>query len=252
MPPPVGFITLRCSDPSTELTIRLGEERPDVTAGYGGWEEVARPRRVAVVTWTGSSVRRMSLEVLIDNWAAGTSIESEIAALDALARPRRGGSPPSITLDAAGGHLPYKGLRWVVDGIAWGDALMNPYGNRTRQAATLSLVEFVSDELVEERSPANRRQAKAASKSGKNSKRGAKEKRKAASRGKGSKARRRSVSHARDITATSATSAVFEGEDLASIAARELGDGRRWREIADLNGLRDPRAIQVGQVLRLP
>jgi nucleoid-associated protein YgaU len=31
-----------------------------------------------------------------------------------------------------------------------------------------------------------------------------------------------------------------------------LGDARRWREIADLNGIRDPRAITVGQVLRLP
>ena len=42
------------------------------------------------------------------------------------------------------------------------------------------------------------------------------------------------------------------GESLVEIAADELGDASRWREIAELNGLRDPQAISPGQVLRLP
>jgi nucleoid-associated protein YgaU len=39
---------------------------------------------------------------------------------------------------------------------------------------------------------------------------------------------------------------------LLAIAARELGDADRWVELAELNGLRDPRAITPGQVIRLP
>ena len=42
------------------------------------------------------------------------------------------------------------------------------------------------------------------------------------------------------------------GDDLLSVAARELGDADRWVEIAQLNGIRDPRTIAEGQVLRLP
>jgi LysM domain-containing protein len=245
MPPAVGYVTIRSSSPPTTLTVRLGEDRPTVSAGYGGWDEIARPRRVGVVTWTGSPVRRMDVSVLFDTWAQGTSVEDDIAALDTLARPRRGGSPPTITLDAAGSHLPYKGLTWVIEALAWGDALMNVHGNRTRQAATLSLLEYVSDQLVQERSPANRRQAKAARKTGQNTKKSAAERRTAAKRGKTSRAH--VGAHTLAVLGTA-----YDGEDLVSIAARELGDPNRWREIADLNGLRDPRAIVVGQVLRLP
>jgi hypothetical protein len=244
MPPPVGWITIRCQSPPTLLTVRLGEDRPDVSAGYGGWDEIERPRRVSIVTWTGSPVRRMSVALLFDNWAEGTSIEADLARLDALARPRIGGAPPTVTLDAAGGHLPYKGLTWAIDGIEWGDALMNGHGNRTRQAVTLSLVEYVSDQLVAEEAPASKRQAKAARKSKKNTKRGANEKRKAAGRG------RRSKAHHATLLADEAEA--FTGEDLPQLAARLLGDSRRWREIADLNDIRDPRAIRAGQVLRLP
>ena len=44
------------------------------------------------------------------------------------------------------------------------------------------------------------------------------------------------------------------GDNLFDIAARELGDPQRWREIFDLNRdqIDDPALIFAGQVLRLP
>jgi nucleoid-associated protein YgaU len=45
---------------------------------------------------------------------------------------------------------------------------------------------------------------------------------------------------------------VKRGDTLSSIAADQLGDYRRWTEIADLNDIRDPRRVKVGQTLRLP
>ena len=45
---------------------------------------------------------------------------------------------------------------------------------------------------------------------------------------------------------------VRAGQSLWRIAAAELGDGERWTEIAELNGLDDPNAIREGDVLRLP
>jgi hypothetical protein len=237
----IGFVTLICSSPEVTLKLRLSEERPTVTAGYGGWEEVERPRRVGVVTWKGSPVRRLTLGVIFYHPNNGTLVENEISRLESLARPREGGTPPSIRIDAPGRHVPLQAVTWVIDAIDWGDADMNPGGNRTKQHATVSLIEYLSDQLVEEDAPANKRRARSARKSGKNRKRGAKAKRHPAKRGKKSKAARRATA-----------SPAFEGEHLASLAARELGDARRWREIAELNDIRDPRAVHIGQVLRLP
>lgn len=48
------------------------------------------------------------------------------------------------------------------------------------------------------------------------------------------------------------TYTVQAGDTLWSIAATRLGDGNRWREIAQLNSLPDPDAISPGQTLKLP
>lgn len=45
---------------------------------------------------------------------------------------------------------------------------------------------------------------------------------------------------------------VKDGDSLWSIAARELGDGRRGDEVGRLNGLKPPYNIHVGDKLKLP
>ncbi|MEY2806083.1 MAG: LysM peptidoglycan-binding domain-containing protein [Planctomycetia bacterium] len=45
---------------------------------------------------------------------------------------------------------------------------------------------------------------------------------------------------------------VKSGESLWIIAKKELGDGSRWKEIQELNGLKKPEAIKVGMKLKLP
>jgi nucleoid-associated protein YgaU len=45
---------------------------------------------------------------------------------------------------------------------------------------------------------------------------------------------------------------VKQGDTLTKIAANLLGSVVRWRDIADLNGIRDPYYIKVGQRLRIP
>lgn len=51
---------------------------------------------------------------------------------------------------------------------------------------------------------------------------------------------------------TNQTYTVKSGDILWSIAVKFLGDGKRWKEIADLNGITDPRTLQVGKVLKIP
>lgn len=45
---------------------------------------------------------------------------------------------------------------------------------------------------------------------------------------------------------------VRPGESLSSIAVRELGSLERWIELAEINDIREPRRLQIGQRLRLP
>jgi hypothetical protein len=239
--PTTGWVRVSSSDPPVSLTVRLGDGRPDVTAGYGGWAEVARPRRRPLTVWTGSPGLRMTLPILLDGFLDGRSVERDIANLEKLSLPTAAdGAPPRIRLVARGGAVPHQDRVWIVDSLAFADgAIMNKAGDRTRQPATLSLLEYIADVRVNEKSSTTQaRNAAARAKS----KAGAAPKRVIAGKGKAKS------SHKRD-----ASSSTFgDGEDLLTIAARELGDADRWVEIAQLNGLRDPRAIVQGQALRLP
>lgn len=45
---------------------------------------------------------------------------------------------------------------------------------------------------------------------------------------------------------------VKKGDTLWDLADKNLGDGSRWREIAKLNGVKDPRKLQIGSKLKFP
>lgn len=45
---------------------------------------------------------------------------------------------------------------------------------------------------------------------------------------------------------------VVRGDTLWAIAVAYYGNGNRWSEIADANGITDPRSLQIGTVLRIP
>jgi nucleoid-associated protein YgaU len=236
--PRVGWVRLQSFDPPLTVLCRLGDERPDVTSGYGGWDEVTRPRRAPITTYRAPTPLHLSLSLLIDRWAESASVEAQIATVEKMARPTGvNRAPPRLRVAATGQHVPHTERSWVIGELTWGDALMNQHGNRTRQQLSVVLYEFVEDTYMTEKSAARRRRMKAAS-----HRAGAPAKRLHAKR-----------KHHVVTSKTRATSSAFgEGEDLLAIAARELGDADRWVELAELNGLRDPRAITPGQVIRLP
>lgn len=59
------------------------------------------------------------------------------------------------------------------------------------------------------------------------------------------------VKEAREVKETASQHRVVSGECLWTIAKRELGDGEKYLEIAELNGIKYPYTINAGQVLRL-
>lgn len=48
------------------------------------------------------------------------------------------------------------------------------------------------------------------------------------------------------------THVVVKGDTLWALAGRYYGDNRQWRRIADANGVRDPRKLQIGHRLTIP
>lgn len=51
---------------------------------------------------------------------------------------------------------------------------------------------------------------------------------------------------------TGLTYTIKQGDTLWDLATKHLGTGTRWREIADANGITNPRTLQIGQVITIP
>lgn len=114
------------------------------------------------------------------------------------------------------GPIHRSGIHYVYGGEPeFGEVIRDDDGTLLRQRLTLPLMKYVRPDLLRKR------------------KRGG---------------QRSGVGRAQALTHT-----VISGETLARIAHKELDNWKRWREIGDLNGIRDPFAkLQPGRVLRLP
>lgn len=45
---------------------------------------------------------------------------------------------------------------------------------------------------------------------------------------------------------------VVKGDSLSSIAKNQLGDEKRWKEIQEINGIKDPSSISIGDKIKIP
>lgn len=217
----MGWFTLASAQPPLSLEVMMGDGTV-IATGYGGWEEVPRPRRVAMTVWNGIAPLRLAIPVLIDGLTDGRSVEADVRLLERLAGlDEHVDEPPTLTVNA-NGAIPHDlkqepHNRWVVELLEWGDALRQEDGQRIRQEGDLTLLQFIEDEHLRDLKPPAHRRRK--SKKGKH--------------GHG-------------------TYVVKRGDTLQSIAAKKLGSSKRWHDIAKLNKIRDPKRIHVGQKLKLP
>ena len=216
--PKAAYVTLVSSSPRLSVSAILNEDQPKVT-GFGGWVEVTRPRRVAFVDWQGTGPKRLSFGLMLDAWGDGSeTVEQDCLDLERMssAGPQNQ-KPPNVKITE--GELPHMSVTWVIESLDWGDCIrQRDTGKRVRQVVSLVLV-AVSDPYASAKSPA---------------------------------AANRAASNARGGEAHPLRYTVKKGDTLSAIAAAEYGDVNKWHAIADANGIRDPKALKIGQVLRLP
>lgn len=228
----LGTFTLTSEKPNLEFQASLARA-PIVVDGYGGWQKIARRKRKSLTEWIGRNPLSIKIEFVLDNFSEGAGFDVEAACRD-LERmagvDKDDPEPPLLRLwsDPAplmphGQHRAAHNRFFIEEGPAW-DAdktVYNIEGNRLRAAGSLTVTQHVRDELVTVTPTVTRRRQAAAKKSP-------------------------------SMTAATSRYVVRRGDTLAIIAARKTGAASNWKKIATANGIRDPKAIKVGQVLRIP
>lgn len=212
--PVPGWVHLVSQDPYQILVARLGDQDPQITSGYGGWDTLARARRRSLPVFSGQEPYRLSFNIVLDAFAENVSVEAEIRKLERMAIPAHSGRPP--TKLKVYGYMPMDNTRnagalWVIDSLEWTDSLRSKVGQvRTRQGANIVLAAIPPDSSLKiVRSP----------------------------RLPGARIKRYKVR---------------KGDTLQKIAAKYLGTSRRWKEIATLNKIRDPSRLKTGSIIKLP
>lgn len=229
MPADPQFITLSSAHPPLRVTALRGQTAPAPTGGFGGWQKVARPLRTSLTQWNGSDPFEQQFSLMLDGVRDDSSIEDACDALEQMATPPSSGAePPVIRVDGAVLHPEYE---WIVSALDWDPSpIWSRRGHRIRQEVTITLTKYIADDVLAQMPAAERKRREATSAAA------------AAARKAGSSRQ----------APQSKLYVVKAGDTLSKIAAAVLGSYKRWHELSDLNGIRDPKAITVGQKLRLP
>lgn len=146
----------------------LGPEGMKVTVSGGGWTTVPVPRDVGITEWEHRPNFEATLDLLFDGWIThpirpvlpaslwgppnlplgvrysrgGLWMEGAIKHLEdlALPHPPEQPAPPSLRIYGA---VPHPEVRWVINGLDWGDSLRDKVtGRRMRQQVTVKLLEY--------------------------------------------------------------------------------------------------------------
>lgn len=211
-----GYIRIVCDDPIVQvLHLRL-DAPPKVTGGYGGWEVTKRPRSVAMVEYEGHDPLRMDVALLIDAYATDGVLPDGETVESKLAKIEqlalRDAHLGQPPVVAVKGPVPHADRSWVIENLTWGDTDYNDVEQRSRQQLIVHLLAYEAPTLL------------------------------VASLGSGRAAK----------GASAKTYTVRKGDTLRVIAAKQLHDAKRWRDIKRLNHIRAGARLKAGQVLRLP
>lgn len=216
-----NFIDLSCRERHVQLRLRLGPNGAKLLDGVGGNRTEVVPFDTDAVLFESHPPYRQQVDLLLDGWQARRSVEADLHGLYVIARALPGEAyPPTVRL---GGNARRTDLPWRVDALDVDEAAAHtgPGGVLMRVPVALTLIQDNRPSYALPASPSKKAKKKGRAKKGK----------KGSSSGGG-----------RMI-------AVRGNADLVNIGKEH---GIPWQRIADANGIRDPRAVREGQMIRLP
>lgn len=212
----VGMIRMESLSLGVGLDVLIGES-PFIPLGYNGYQTVARPRKVAITEIVGWDPFRQTGSVVISGYRSAKSIAADFLAIEQMAGRFNGEKRKEIVIQIAGAGLFHTDLDYVIEDLSWNpDDMEWVGGTLVHASASITFMEWNPDDRLQpDPNPVEKRNATVNKREG-------------------------------------SPYTVKEGDTLSKIAARKLGKAKRWREIADLNDIRDPRSIKPGQILRMP
>lgn len=151
--------------------LRDPDNAPTIVGGYAKWATIDRPRRTALVSFSGYDPMTLQVPVLFEAYLgekSGFDIENDVQTLEFLAgrgqkaaNTQKDKTPPYVAIESfnASGQTVFTlgnnytfdddinplPPQWVITGIEWdGSAvLFNRLGRRLRAKATITLTQFV-------------------------------------------------------------------------------------------------------------
>ncbi len=212
--PPAGRVRLAAVGATQFVEAWVDGPVLPTESGYGGWTVVPAEGAKGTLEFSGTEPQRWTLPLKLDGWSAQEDLQEQWDLLLSLAAEQGYDPPPQVRL---AGTVPHdlSSRAWVIEKPAPGsERLINEGNQLLRAQITLDLIEAVFARNIA--SPLKQAQRSA----------------------KGSH--------------SSHTIRARSGDTLVSIAARELGNPERWRDLMKLNGGLQPDNVKPGQSIRLP
>lgn len=214
-----GWVRLRTIDKQLDLTVRQDVDAAGLTPQLPRIEQVEVPFRAARTWWAGQTAGELSLPVMFDGFPT-QSVEPDLRILEAMTRPVSAGKASGMPSPVQlAGNVPGADRLWVITGAEPGEAIWQS-GYRVRQYVNLMLTQWLPLEAADTSGRKNPRTSS------------------------GARVRRKPVT-------------VKRGDTLVTIALRQLGEAKRWKDIAKANKVkgkarRSPNDLKVGEKLKMP
>jgi LysM repeat protein len=255
------LITITAIDPKgPSVQCRHGDGSSKYT-GQNGWQFTQRPRRVSMTEFMGYDPYTLIVPVIFGNgFDKSVNIEPSLEVLRGLGRNEVGPRIEPAVLKIKCPAIPLTWLTWTLQDMVFNVEYRNQDGSRYYASMSLTFFEYVPTDLVATKAAksiamktVSTRQVQTASSLTTTPPLGGGG---AGSPGFGLSP---TAPHPGDNptllseTPMSGNTYVVKKHDtLETIAHKQLGAARYWKQIAKLNGIRDPKAIEVGEVLRMP
>jgi hypothetical protein len=213
LPPSQVFVTTE--DNTQWFIARFAEDAP-VAAAALGWEAVARQRRRPITVWRGVGEMTLTLSLEFDAYRSGGSIEGLCRAVEVMAGAFVGGDPEPPKLIVFGKAVPHS-------------AALAPQSRWVIQ-------ELAWDEAIRDSNTGQRMRQKFT-----------------LTLLLHTEAKKLEKVAPRKSAPTYKVKLARKGDTYEKLAARELGNKRHGRKLAQLNGDRDPtKKLKTGQQVRMP
>lgn len=134
-----------------DLVLEMGDGEAQLTQGFGGWEAIGRPQRIAITRYTGTEPLGQDIPIIFEKrpFPQAPDIQGPIDALISNARPKPDGYPPTVY--RIQGPVWFTEKRWIIADIEWGDQQRASNGQIIRQRAVLKMLEFVNPDAIKVR-----------------------------------------------------------------------------------------------------